>query len=101
MGNFENVGRRTEQIRQPHSNQDIHGSVPGTLRKSMATVRTTNPLSPSYQFPGRDEPDSMLKIGDIYKDTTSLNKSYNFAASSTKGSNGTMEISKNQAMRQS
>ena len=75
LGNFANMDRRADQVRVPHSNDDILGSGPSTLRKSIKTVRMSNPLQPDYQMPGRHAHDS-LKLGDPYKDNSSLvNKS--------------------------
>ena len=52
IGAFTHYQRRPDQVRAVTENTDIHGSTCGSLRKSMHTVRITNPLAPCYQNPG-------------------------------------------------
>lgn len=49
-------------------NDDVFGSKPGSLRKSVVTTRVTNPLVPDYQIPGRGEVRDTTNNNDPYAD---------------------------------
>ncbi len=58
-------------MRAVTQNSDIFGSTCGSLRKSMHTIRHTNPLSPAYQNPGAYRNTDGSKTNNPYANDTS------------------------------
>jgi hypothetical protein len=54
-GSIYNKYKDRKEFRAPNQIADIEGAQAGTLKKGVNSVRTTNPLDPSYSLPGNSE----------------------------------------------
>lgn len=55
--------RVRKDFKQTNVTQDIEGCSPDSLKKGPVTLRTTHPLDPEYQMPGRNE---LSNINDAF-----------------------------------
>lgn len=65
LGVFSHHQRR--QYNETNNTADIFGAKSGTLKKGPTTQRVSNPLSPDYQFLGRDDLDNKLNPYSVSK----------------------------------
>lgn len=54
-GSIYNKYKDRREFRTPNQVADIEGAQAGTLRKGVNSIRTTNPLDPSYSLPGNSD----------------------------------------------
>jgi len=66
LGAFTHYPRRVEQVRPVGRNDDVEGSKCGSVLKGIVTTRSTHPLMPDYQMPGRSVDGTTAEINNPY-----------------------------------